>query len=639
MRLMELIRRRGHWFLIGFLIIFTISLFFGLTAGFNGGIFNQAGAGGQAPDVKHAPVISTNAADKDTALLVNGRKVSNYVYNQIVKLYIDNYARNADDPTTTLTAYGYAVNILTGQEVLMAYGEEHGIKMTAADWDKAKADVSANLMPKENDKSGSLVKDALGSLNERKAQKAAFEQYLSMQGLSESQWEKDAQRDLYTRKVSDAIKEEVNSAKKAEVEKTKAKVDADLKAGKKFADIAKQYSDGSSASNGGDIDWVGRGLLDKDVTDKLFAVKTGEISDWIKIPAGWQKFQVYERQEAKGPEFEKQKADIIKQIRDEKKDQKYEPSAEEIGDHYAKVRARVIELHDADDMKSSQKIQDMVEGATVQINNPYALAYQALKDFKLQPMEGVTKDDLLKIAALAPVGEGYDWGVLNKKLAAGKPKADAKKDEAAEGADAADKTEAGKEGDIPDISGAAKMTDSAAKEEEKVMTPIYALAAGLIEKGIQDSNNAQDQFPMYMEAKILSDWLKDSAEANKQPVKTADARAQLEKLLVEVVKGNNYSANAHAMRGLNLARLDKSKEAGEELATAEKYAPAEVGDVWDTIKEGYKVLDNGAKVAEIEKKIQDLQQKQFQEMIQRQLQQQGMGGGGGQSVPIQIPAQ
>jgi hypothetical protein len=640
MRFMEAIRRKGHWGLIIFLVIFTITLFFGLSIG----NFGMPGAGMQDPsqqDISKAPVISTEVG-KDTALLVNDRKVSNSVYNQVVRHFIDQYTRSEDDPTANLTAYGYAVNMLVNQEVLIAYGEEHGLKMTGADWDKAKEEVSSSLMEGQAEKSGNILGDSLGKLNELKAKKAAFEEYLGMMGLTESQWQADSRRDLYTRKVQETIREEMNAAKKLANEEKKAAIDKELAGGKDFAEVAKAHSEGPQHESGGDVDWIGRGLLEPEVTEKLFAVEKGKTSDWIETPAWLKKFLIVDKQEAKGPEFEKAKPDLIKQIRDEKKDQVYEPSQEELAEKYERVKARVIDVAVTDDNKANERIQQMIESARVQVNNPYALAYQALKDSKLQPAPGVTKEDLITIAKLSPMGEEYDWSVLDKKLKAGEPKAadkdDAEDDAAADDdADNADDATAEDDSAKPDLSGAAEMTDSAADAEELVTTPIYALAAGLIEKANQDSNNTADPWPMYMLAKIYSDWMKDSAEANKQPIKTAEARTKLDTLLAEVVKGNNYSALAFAMQGLNYARLDKPTEAAAALATAEKYAPTAPGDVWDTVREGYKVLDNPAKLAEVDAKIQDMQQKQFQEMMQRQIQQQMGGQGGG--APIQIPMQ
>jgi hypothetical protein len=654
MRFMEAIRRKGHWFLIGFLIVFTISLFFGLTGGFtNYDMFTGRNSSQQAAGGKVPSVVSDKGLE-GVAMVVNGRKVSNDVLEQTTQLFIANYNMEDDsDPTVQLNAYGYAANMVVSQEVLMAYGEEHGVKMSAADWDKAKADSAEPFIEAaaEDKKSGNIVGDTFGKLGDIKAQKAAFRKYLEVNGYSsEESWERDAQRDLYSRKVREAIEAEVNAAKKAEAEKTKALVDKELGEGKDFAEVAKKYSDGQSKDNGGDLDWVGRDLLEKEVSDKLFAVEKGETSEWIEIPAGFQKFLVLDKKLGSGAEFEQAKDGLKQSIRDQRKDQKYEPTEDELKRVYEKVHARVIELHITDLEQSSKRVQEMLDAARVEVNHPYVLVYQALRDYRIQAGDALSREQLIKIAELAPVGAEYDWSVLDTKLAAGRPAGAtttaedtaAEADEAAEAAAAADEAVAGK----PDLSGVEAMTDSAGadveagkaaggvNEEDKVYTPIYALAVGLIEKAIQDSDGGTgSDWPYFLQAKIYFDWMQDEAEASKQPLDTKAARPQIEELLARVVKSSNYNATAYAMRGVNLARLEQTKQAEEALTQAEKYASNDNADVWQTIRDGYEVLDNSTKLTEIDKKLQEIQQEQFQQMLQQQLSQQAGGGGG---APIQI---
>src|ERR1017187_3036952 len=46
--------------------------------------------------------------------------------------------------------------------------------------------------------------------------------------------------------------------------------------GAQFSDLAKKYSDGPSAKDGGDLSYFKRGTLSKELEDKVFALKTGE---------------------------------------------------------------------------------------------------------------------------------------------------------------------------------------------------------------------------------------------------------------------------------------------------------------------------------------------------------------------------
>ena len=69
--------------------------------------------------------------------------------------------------------------------------------------------------------------------------------------------------------------------------------------GAKFEDLAKKYSDGPSAQEGGDLrSYFKHGELSKELEDKVFALKTGETTDVIRTKQGYVILQVTEHQKA-----------------------------------------------------------------------------------------------------------------------------------------------------------------------------------------------------------------------------------------------------------------------------------------------------------------------------------------------------
>lgn len=78
-------------------------------------------------------------------------------------------------------------------------------------------------------------------------------------------------------------------AKAEEDAKAKAqKVYAELKAGKDFAEAAREYSDDrSNKDKGGDLGAFARGMMVKEFEDAAFALKPGEISEPVKTAYGW----------------------------------------------------------------------------------------------------------------------------------------------------------------------------------------------------------------------------------------------------------------------------------------------------------------------------------------------------------------
>jgi peptidyl-prolyl cis-trans isomerase SurA len=71
-----------------------------------------------------------------------------------------------------------------------------------------------------------------------------------------------------------------------------------IKKGAAFDDVAKKSSDGPSAAQGGDLGQFKRGTLSKELEDRTFAMKAGEITDVIRTKQGFVILKVTEHQMA-----------------------------------------------------------------------------------------------------------------------------------------------------------------------------------------------------------------------------------------------------------------------------------------------------------------------------------------------------
>ena len=71
-----------------------------------------------------------------------------------------------------------------------------------------------------------------------------------------------------------------------------------IRAGASFEEVAKKNSDGPSAAQGGDLGAFKRGSLAKELEDKTFAMKTGEVSDVIRTKQGYVILKVTDHQMA-----------------------------------------------------------------------------------------------------------------------------------------------------------------------------------------------------------------------------------------------------------------------------------------------------------------------------------------------------
>jgi peptidyl-prolyl cis-trans isomerase SurA len=68
--------------------------------------------------------------------------------------------------------------------------------------------------------------------------------------------------------------------------------------GAKFDELAKKYSNGPSAKDGGDLNYFKRGTLSKELEDKVFALKAGGVTDVIRTKQGYVILKATEHQMA-----------------------------------------------------------------------------------------------------------------------------------------------------------------------------------------------------------------------------------------------------------------------------------------------------------------------------------------------------
>jgi peptidyl-prolyl cis-trans isomerase SurA len=122
-------------------------------------------------------------------------------------------------------------------------------------------------------------------------------------------------------KAKDVTEEQQLAAAKAKAEDLLDQI----KKGAKFEDVAKKSSEGPSAAQGGDLGYFKRGTLAKELEDKTFVMKAGEVSDVIRTRQGFVILKVVEHHDAGVPPF----AQIEPRIMDAIYMQKLQPALRE----------------------------------------------------------------------------------------------------------------------------------------------------------------------------------------------------------------------------------------------------------------------------------------------------------------------
>jgi len=90
---------------------------------------------------------------------------------------------------------------------------------------------------------------------------------------------------------------------------------AEIKNGAKFGDVAKKYSAGPTAPQGGDLGYFKRGVLSKDLEDQTFGqMKKGDVSGVIKTRQGFVILQVTEKHSGGVPPMKEVEPQIMDAI-------------------------------------------------------------------------------------------------------------------------------------------------------------------------------------------------------------------------------------------------------------------------------------------------------------------------------------
>ncbi|MDD5542569.1 MAG: peptidylprolyl isomerase [Acidobacteriia bacterium] len=89
-----------------------------------------------------------------------------------------------------------------------------------------------------------------------------------------------------------------SDTEKQEAAKKAADVAARARKGENFSDLAKKYSDGPTAKDGGEQDYIQRHLLLKEIADVAFSLKRNEVSEPISTKFGYKIIKLEDRHES-----------------------------------------------------------------------------------------------------------------------------------------------------------------------------------------------------------------------------------------------------------------------------------------------------------------------------------------------------
>jgi parvulin-like peptidyl-prolyl isomerase len=85
--------------------------------------------------------------------------------------------------------------------------------------------------------------------------------------------------------------------------------------GDDFCELAKKYSDCTSRKNGGELGYIERGKVIKELEDAVFSLKKEEIVGPIKTRFGWHFLKLVDKRDPRIPEFDEIRHSLCKQLK------------------------------------------------------------------------------------------------------------------------------------------------------------------------------------------------------------------------------------------------------------------------------------------------------------------------------------
>jgi peptidyl-prolyl cis-trans isomerase SurA len=116
-----------------------------------------------------------------------------------------------------------------------------------------------------------------------------------------------------------------------------------LATGEDFAAVAREVSKGPSAPDGGDLGWLRRGTIQKQLEDAAFALEDGQVSKLVRAGPGFHVLKVEERRVGGGRKFEEVAEEIRMRLYEEQVDKYRAQYLEELKKE-AHIEVRLPEL-------------------------------------------------------------------------------------------------------------------------------------------------------------------------------------------------------------------------------------------------------------------------------------------------------
>ncbi|WP_018247735.1 peptidylprolyl isomerase [Orenia marismortui] len=272
---------------------------------------------------------------------VNGEEISYQEYSYQLNGYLRQY-QNQISSNQVVGLKSRVLNNLINQELILQAAEKNGINPEISEetiqeqLDQAinKYASSKEEFEKIIKKNGQTIEDVKNTIKNSMTMQKRIEGMLAKVKADVKITEEEIAKEYEEVTASHIlIKTDDKDDKDDKEAKEKAeKVLKLAKAGNDFTELAKEYSEGPSASRGGELGSFGHGKMVPAFEKAAFAMKVGEVSDLVKTEFGYHIIKVTDKKVASGEEFNSKKEEIRKKLLSQKESEAINQWIEETRD-------------------------------------------------------------------------------------------------------------------------------------------------------------------------------------------------------------------------------------------------------------------------------------------------------------------
>jgi parvulin-like peptidyl-prolyl isomerase len=277
-----------------------------------------------------AAAVMVAAAEAGTVLKVNGTEISS---GQLAvakyKVIFDTPSLEGNDAEVTRRAVKEVTNDVFLADAARAAGVEIKAKDVEKGLESVKAQIGGRAVYDEQLKKLGATDAEVLQLAERRQLCRRFVAQKIEPGVTVSEAEVRAWYDAHKQDVQHPAQIKVrvifvNAPPGADpsAEKTARKrieeAERRILAGEAFAKVARDISDDMSKANGGELDWIGRGILPAEVEARIWALEPGDLSGVERGRFGFGLIEVLDKRAAGPFAYEEIRSDVEKAARETK---------------------------------------------------------------------------------------------------------------------------------------------------------------------------------------------------------------------------------------------------------------------------------------------------------------------------------